>query len=90
METTAYFDSAVSDIDQESYLRKTYFNLLGAVVAFIALEVFLFQSGIALALAPVMASNWLIVLGGFMILGWLSSYSRANGARYACSMLKWV
>lgn len=57
-----------------SFLRKTYFHLLGAVFSFVALEVFFFTSGIAIALAPVMASNWLIVIGGFMLLGWLSSY----------------
>lgn len=41
---------------------------------FVGLEVLLFTSGIAQQLAPIMASNWLIVIGGFMLLGWLSSY----------------
>lgn len=60
--------------DEQQFLRKTYFNLVGAVVAFIGLEIFFFTTGIAQALAPLMASNWLIVLGGFMLLGWLSNY----------------
>lgn len=64
----------VAERDESAFLRKTYFNLLGAVAAFIALEAVFFATGIAQALAPVMASNWLIVLGGFMLLGWLSNY----------------
>ncbi len=60
--------------DEQTFLRATYTHLLGAVVAFVLLEYLLFQTGIAQALAPIMASNWLIVLGGFMLLGWLSSY----------------
>jgi FtsH-binding integral membrane protein len=74
METAVQYGSASTEIDEANFLRSTYFNMLGAVVAFIGLEVLLFQSGIATALAPVMASNWLIVIGGFMILGWLSNY----------------
>lgn len=67
--------------DEVSFLRQTYTHLLGAVAAFVLVEVLLFQSGIAQALAPVMASNWLVVLGGFMLLGWLSSYfTRGNAS----------
>lgn len=64
----------VSERDEQAFLRQAYFNLLGAVAAFIALEFVFFATGIAQTLAPIMASNWLIVLGGFMVLGWLSSY----------------
>lgn len=60
--------------DQESFLRATYGHLFGAVVAFIGLEYVLFTTGIAAALAPVMMSNWLIVIGGFMVLGFVTSY----------------
>jgi uncharacterized protein len=76
METFTNIEAAASaeTTDAGVFLRQTYMHLLGAVAAFIALEVVLFQSGIALALAPVMTSNWLIVIGGFMLLGWLSNY----------------
>lgn len=60
--------------DDSSFLRATYFHLLGAVIAFIGVEFLLFQTGIAQALAPLMTSNWLIVLGGFMVLGFLANY----------------
>jgi len=60
--------------DEGAFLRKTYLHLLGAVAAFVGLEFVLFQTGIAQALAPIMISNWLIVIGGFMVLGFVTSY----------------
>lgn len=87
METTTYTSAYETAVDEASFLRQTYLHLLGAVAAFVGFEVFLFQSGIAQALAPIMTSNWLIVIGGFMVLGWLSSYftrqSVSLGAQYA-------
>lgn len=73
-ETTTYTHAYAVVADDASFLRQTYVHLLGAVGVFIGLEVLLFTSGIASAVAPIMASNWLIVIGGFMVLGWLSSY----------------
>lgn len=67
-------EAAVSGFDQQTFLRQTYGHLFGAVIAFIALEYVFFTSGIALALAPIMTSNWLIVIGGFMLLGFITSY----------------
>jgi uncharacterized protein len=71
---TTYGTTVQSQTDEVSFLRKTYANLLGAVIAFVGVEFLLFTSGIAETLAVVMSSNWLIVLGGFMVLGWLASY----------------
>lgn len=65
---------ASAQTDEATFLRKTYSHLLGAVVAFVGLEFLLFQSGIAQAVAPIMVNNWLIVIGGFMILGFVTSY----------------
>lgn len=69
-----YSQETAVGYDQETFLRQTYGHLFGAVVAFIALEYVLFASGIAAALAPIMSSNWLIVLGGFMLLGFVTRY----------------
>lgn len=66
-------ESSYVAIDEQTFLRRVYFRLLGAVAVFVALEAFFFASGIAAVLAPLMASNWLVVLGGFMLLGWLTS-----------------
>lgn len=61
------------------FIRKTYSHLFVAVLAFIAFEFILFQSGIAAAIAPKMLSiSWLIILGGFMIVGQLASYVAFN------------
>lgn len=84
-ETT--FATAVETVDEQTFLKRTYLHLLGAVAAFVGLEVVFFTTGIAQALAPVMASNWLIVLGGFMVLGFVANYfankSVSVSAQYA-------
>ncbi len=57
------------------FIQKTYTHLAGAVGAFIAVEFFLFQTGIAKALTGFILSSsfsWLFFLGGFALLGWLS------------------
>ncbi|HJX28783.1 MAG TPA: Bax inhibitor-1 family protein [Thermoanaerobaculia bacterium] len=56
------------------FITRTYVHLLGAIVGFTLLEVYLFQSGLAASIAEtLMGTSWLLVLGGFMIVGWLSS-----------------
>lgn len=72
MEPITYTQTHTNTVDETTFLRTTYLHLLGAIAVFIAVETFFFVSGIAAALAPLMASNWLIVLGGFMLLGWLT------------------
>lgn len=57
------------------FIRKTYLHLAVAVAAFIAVEFFLFTSGIAGVITQfVMGSRfaWLAILGGFSLLGWMS------------------
>ena len=68
------FATTTTTFDQQSFLQQTYTHLFGAVAAFIGLEYILFTSGIAQAIAPLMTSNWLIVLGGFMLLGFVTRY----------------
>ncbi len=56
------------------FVMRTYGHLMGAIVAFVMLEVFLFQSGLAIAIAEALLGvSWLIVLGGFMVVSWLAS-----------------
>jgi len=74
-------EHSYATVDEQTFLRRVYFRLLGAIAAFVAVEAFFFASGIAAALAPLMANNWLIVLGGFMLLGWLtSSFTRKRSS----------
>jgi len=54
------------------FIMRTYGHLLGAILAFAACEVFLFTSGLALPIAGALAGSgmgWLLVLGGFVVLG---------------------
>jgi uncharacterized protein len=57
-----------------SFLVKTYVHLFGAIAAFTLIEVFLFSSGLAYNIAKAfLSTNWLVILGGFMIVSWIAS-----------------
>jgi FtsH-binding integral membrane protein len=60
--------------EQAEFIKKTYLHLAGAVGAFIIVETFLIQSGIAAAIAGALTGRftWLAILGGFSLLGWFS------------------
>jgi uncharacterized protein len=56
------------------FMRRVYANLAVGIAAFIALETFLFTTGIAYDIALAISStSWLLVLGGFMLVSWLGS-----------------
>lgn len=59
--------------ERAAFITNTYMHLFGAIIAFVALEYYFFSSGIAATLAPLMTGNWLLVLGAFMVIGWLAS-----------------
>ncbi|MCF7817872.1 MAG: Bax inhibitor-1 family protein [Kiritimatiellales bacterium] len=61
--------------ERAAFIRRTYAHLAGAVLAFIALEAYMITSPIAEMLLNVMSMRfgWLMILGGFMILGRLAS-----------------
>jgi FtsH-binding integral membrane protein len=61
--------------ERAKFIQQTYLHLAGAVGAFILVEFLLFQLGIAGAITNLVASSrfsWLLILGGFAILGWFS------------------
>lgn len=60
--------------DRSEFIWKTYAHVVGAILAFAAIEMYLFSSGVAQAIAAPLASNWLFVLGGFMLVGWGASH----------------
>ncbi|MCP4663745.1 MAG: permease [bacterium] len=71
-----------------AFIVRTYRHLLGAIVGFTAVEVLLFQSGLAQSIArALLGTSWLLVLGGFMIVGWIASRvahsTRSLPAQYA-------
>lgn len=78
-QTTATLPAPVAVIDlpdarRAEFVRRTYQHLLGAIVGFTAVEVYLFRTGMAQSIAEALLSvSWLMVLGGFMVVGWLFS-----------------
>lgn len=61
--------------ERAEFIRQTYSHLAGALGGFIAIEMVLFQTGMAGAIAEMVFSNrftWLLVLGGFALLGWMA------------------
>lgn len=55
------------------FIVRTYNHLFGAIALFALLEIGLFTSGIAPAMAMAMSRMWFLVLGAFMVVGWLAS-----------------
>jgi len=56
------------------FLTRTYYHLFAAILAFTMIEVALFRSGYAEVMAQAMLGvNWLLVLGGFVLVSWLAS-----------------
>ncbi|MDY7537717.1 Bax inhibitor-1 family protein [Undibacterium sp. RTI2.1] len=59
---------------RERFISKTFNHLGGAILAFTAIEVILFKTGIAEVLAKAMLGlPWLVIMGAFMLVGWLAS-----------------
>jgi FtsH-binding integral membrane protein len=61
--------------ERAAFIQKTYLHLAGAIGAFIIVEFLLFQLGIAEALFNLVSGGrftWLLILGAFALLGWMS------------------
>jgi len=70
------------------FITRTYNHLMGAIVAFVGVELLLFGSGMAEGIAQtLLGGSWLLVLGAFMVVGWMASRvaasSESMGAQYA-------
>lgn len=64
------------------FVMRVYGHLLGAIALFTLIEVYLFRTGMAETISrALLGVNWLLVLGGFMLAGWLARglASRAGG-----------
>lgn len=56
--------------DRSDFIWKCYAHVVGAILAFAAIEAYFFQSGIAERIAMPMLNNWWMVLGVFILAGW--------------------
>jgi len=80
--------SAAGVSTRATFITRTYTHLLIAIAVFLGIEVVLFETGAAESIARAMLStNWLLVLGGFIIVSWLASSVAASAtslpAQYA-------
>ncbi|MCG8591640.1 MAG: Bax inhibitor-1 family protein [Proteobacteria bacterium] len=71
-----------------TFINRTYNHLMGSIVLFTLLEVWYFTSGLAESIAAFMlGTSWLLILGGFIVLGWIGTHVAASaeskGAQYA-------
>ncbi len=73
-----------------AFLGRTYATLFGAIVAFVLIEVAVFQTSLPESMAGFLAGSslrWLLFLGAFVLLGSLASRvavtARTTGAQYA-------
>ena len=78
----------LSEDVRAAFVTRTYVHLMGAVAAFVGIEIYLFKSGLAEPLAKSMLGvSWLMVLGAFMVVSWLASraahQASSLGAQYA-------
>jgi uncharacterized protein len=56
------------------FITRTYTHVVGGILAFILIELGLFESGAAEQIARFMLSfNWFLILGAFMLVGWLAT-----------------
>lgn len=56
------------------FITRTYTHLVAGILGFILVELGLFESGLAAQIAHFMiGTNWLLILGAFMLTGWLAS-----------------
>ena len=60
------------------FIVRTYNHLFGALALFTLIEIVLFKTGMAEKIAGALMGNWLLVLGGFMLVGWFSSRAAAT------------
>ena len=84
--------SGEASIDRSGFLLRVYGHLLGAVAVFVLIETWLFRTGLARPIAEALLGvNWLLVLGAFMIVGWLARGLAARagglGVQYAGLLL---
>lgn len=56
--------------DRSEFIWKCYAHVVGAILAFAAIEAYLIQSGIAYNIAVMSQGNPLIMLGAFVLVGW--------------------
>lgn len=69
-----YPESSMDLEARAQFVARVYSHVFGAIVAFTAIEIALFVTGLAHIIASVMlGTTWLVVLGAYTLVGWLAS-----------------
>ena len=67
--------SAMGTETRAAFISRTYAHVALSILGFATIESYLFSSGLAQEIAPRMLGvNWLLILGAFMVVGWLASH----------------
>lgn len=80
MQQTVHYAGPVAGAsveDRSEFIWKCYAHVVGGILAFAGIEVYLFSSGAAEPIAQLLLTGqygWLLVLGGFMLVGWGASH----------------
>jgi FtsH-binding integral membrane protein len=57
-----------------AFITKTYNHLMGSIILFTLIEIWLFTTGMAEQIAAtMMGGSWLLILGGFMLVSWFAT-----------------
>jgi hypothetical protein len=68
--------SALDTDTRATFIWRVYGHVALAILAFAGIESYLFSSGIAYGIVDKMAgTSWLLILGAFMVVGWLASHA---------------
>jgi len=60
---------------RSDFIWRTYGHVAAAILLFAGIETYLFSNGLAIPLAQSMLQmNWLLILGAFMVVGWLATH----------------
>ena len=70
-----------------AFIMRVYGHLMAAIALFTIIEVYLFKTGLALKITEALLGvSWLLVMGGFMVSGWLArgmaAKSESIGVQY--------
>jgi FtsH-binding integral membrane protein len=73
---------------RSAFIARTYNHLFGAIITFTLLEIFFFKTGMAENIArSLLGVNWLLVLGGFVIVSWFASRAAHKASSAATQYL---
>ena len=60
---------------RSDFIWRTYGHVAAAILLFAGIETYLFSNGLAMPIAQSMLQlNWLLILGAFMVVGWLATH----------------